>query len=280
MGRARDPYLEFAPFYDRWQSLYAKPFSLGMVLRMRQALAEWPIPERSLLDLACGTGTLAHWWARRYPSWEVWGVDRSTAMIERARTAGSGDGTTPGGPLSPKAAPLAEVRSRKSRTPTFVVQDLSELALDRRFGMVTCFFDSLNHVTRAHDLARVLRGVHRALRVGGLFVFDLLDEDSFEEIFSTPTLVHDRDLFVGVETGCEVRRGFLHGVARFHFFAREGERWRRRDLDIHERCWTRAVFDPMVRDAGLEVIHVQLIDPEEQPEVFVPRRLYVCRQRA
>jgi SAM-dependent methyltransferase len=256
MSRPRDPYIDFAPFYDRWQSLYAKPFSLGMVVRMKQALAEWPVPERSLLDLACGTGTLAHWWARRHSSWEVWGVDRSAAMIDRAREA-AGD---------------------LRRGPTFQVQDISDLALGRRFGMASCFFDSLNHITRAQDLARVLKGVHRSLLPGGLFIFDLLDEDSFEEIFSTPSVVHDRNLFVGVECACQARRGSLHGMARFHFFARDGEIWRRHDLDIHERCWTRGEFDPMVRAAGLEILHVQLIDPEEQPEVFVPRRLYVCRR--
>ncbi|MCA9729883.1 MAG: class I SAM-dependent methyltransferase [Candidatus Eisenbacteria bacterium] len=261
MGRARDPYVQFAPFYDRWQSLYAKPFSLGMTLRMRQAIAEWPPPERSLLDLACGTGTLAHWWARRHSRWEVWGVDRSAAMIERARQS-----TAKGG--------------RLHRPPTFLVQDLTQLRLERRFGMVTCFFDSLNHVTRTQDLARILRGAYRALLPGGIFVFDLLDEDSFEEVFSTPSVVHDRNLFVAVETGCEVRRGSLHGLARFHFFNRDGERWDRHDWDIHERCWTRAEFDPMIRAAGLEIVHVQLIDPEEQPEVFVPRRLYVVRRAA
>src|SRR5690554_3454039 len=122
-----------------------------MVLRMKQALAEWPIPERSLLDLACGTGTLAHWWARHHPRWEVWGVDRSAAMIERARASSS----------------------KASRPPTFVVQDLTELDLDRRFGFASCFFDSLNHVTRAHDLSRILKGVYRSLLPGGLFIFDL-----------------------------------------------------------------------------------------------------------
>lgn len=273
MALARDPYIEFAPFYDRWQSLYAKPFSLGMVLRMKQALDEWSIPERSLLDLACGTGTLAHWWARRHKGWEVWGVDRSAAMIDRAR----GDSPAPTGKGKLSNTARAVHRSRAGG-PTFVVQDLADLALDRRFGLVTCFFDSLNHVTRSQDLSRILKGVQRVILRGGLFIFDLLDEDSFEEIFSTPSVVHDHDLFVGVETGCETRRGSLHGIARFHFFAREGDAWRRHDLDIHERCWTRAEFDPMIRAAGLEIIHVQLIDPEEQPEVFVPRRLYVCRR--
>ena len=71
----------------------------------------------------------------------------------------------------------------------------------------------------------------------------------------------------------------MRSAAGFHFFARDGEGWQRHDLDIHERCWGRAEFDPLVRAAGLEILHVQLIDPEEQPEVFVPRRLYVCRRR-
>ena len=307
-----DPYSEFASVYDRWQWLHAAPFSTAMILRMEQALEEWGVPERSLLDLACGTGTLARWWSEEHPDWMIRGVDRSAEMIERAR---SGDGHRPfrgpGGETAhavpatrgeragkartkPKTTKAPKTTPRDATDPVFEVQDITRLSTETRFGMVTCFFDSMNHITRRQDLSRLLVGARKSLLPNGLFLFDLIDEDNFEEIFSSPWIVQDDDLYVGSETQHFFRGDAEYGRVRYTFFGREprerqpgrtgasrsgvggGSHWARRDAEILERCWRREEFDPMVEDAGLEVIHVQLIDPEEQAEVFVPRRLYVC----
>ncbi|MEZ4647189.1 MAG: methyltransferase domain-containing protein [Candidatus Eisenbacteria bacterium] len=324
-----DPYSEFAAVYDRWQWLHTAPFSTAMIVRMEQALSEWGVPERSLLDLACGTGTLARWWSEEHPDWSVLGVDRSPAMVERARSgaghrprAGVGrpgherpsgapssgtrsgslrSGARSGGPRSGTRSQSIDRSSSTPSAPDFEVQDIGRLSLDRRFGMATCFFDSLNHITRRQELSRLLASARKALHPKGLFLFDLIDEDSFEEIFSSPWVVQDDDLYVGSETQHFFRGGAEYGRVRYTFFDRSpaagptgsgspsrssgspgpaapehAPRWHRYDAEILERCWRREEFDPMVADAGLEIIHVQLIDPEEQEEVFVPRRLYVC----
>ena len=263
-----DPYEGFAPVYDRWQWLHTSPFSAAMIVRMRQAITEWGVPERSLLDLACGTGTLAWWWHEENPDWDIVGIDRSAAMIDRARS----------GPR--KGAGKAPKNVGRRRAPSFLVQDMTRANLGRQFGMATCFFDSLNHVTRRSDLARVLDRTRRSLLPGGLFLFDLIDEDSFAEIFSSPWIVQGDGLFVGTESELHSRRGAEYARVRFTFFEDSGKAgWIRREAEILERCWRREEFDPIVESAGLEIIHVQLIDPEEQEEVFVPRRLYVCRPR-
>jgi SAM-dependent methyltransferase len=290
-----DPYGEFAAVYDRWQWLHSSPFSAAMIVRMRQAVTEWGVPEKSLLDLACGTGTLAWWWHRENPEWSITGVDRSAAMIERARARGAAD-PTPSSPRHRKlrgndgpGAPTGAARRSRTQTtglprgrgvalPEFVVQDMRAIEPGRKFGMATCFFDSLNHVTRRSDLSRTLERTRRALLPGGLFLFDLIDEDSFAEIFSSPWIVQGDGLFVGTESELVSRRGAEYGRVRFTFFEDSGKAgWIRREAEILERCWHREEFDPIVADAGLEIIHVQLIDPEDQAEVFVPRRLYVCR---
>lgn len=185
-------------------------------------------------------------------------------MIERARLAGpkpSRSGTTRVG----------------VRAPTFLAQNLTALRLDRTFGLATCFFDSLNHITRTRDLGKTFESAHRVLEPEGLFIFDILDEDSFADTFSVPSITQDDDFFVGMETLCEKRRGIQFGLARFTFFVRSGKDWQRTELEIVERCWHREEIDPMLVSAGFEILHVQLIDPEDQPDVFVPRRLYVCR---
>lgn len=275
----KDPYVEFAPVYDRWQSLFSKPFSVAMVLRVQQALREWDIPERSLIDLACGTGSLAWHWKHRFPAWTVWGVDGSASMIERARVAGPDDSKKSRAKQATTARRLrGSTTAETERHPTFLAQNLTSLRLDRTFGLATCFFDSLNHITRVGDLAKVFVSAHSVLKDGGLFIFDILDEDSFVDTFSMPSITQDDDLFVGMETLCEKRRGTQFGLARFTFFVRSGKDWRRTELEIVERCWHREEIDPLLIRAGFEIIHVQLIDPEDQPDVFVPRRLYVCRR--
>lgn len=152
------------------------------------------------------------------------------------------------------------------------------MVLDRSFGMATCFFDSLNHVVRRSEITQVLARIRQSLLPDGLFLFDLIDEDSFAEIFSSPWIVQGEGLFVGTESELLTRRGSDYGRVRFTFFEDSGSNgWIRREAEILERCWRREEFDPLLEEAGLEIIHVQLIDPEEQAEVFVPRRLYVCR---
>lgn len=304
-----DPYDSFASVYDRWQALYTRPFSLAMTIRMQQAWDEFGVPEQSLLDFACGTGTLAWWWSHHYPAWNVVGVDRSAPMIERARRRDGGEA------------------SSGTQQPSFHTGDISRLSpsdLDRDsgFGMVTCFFDSLNHITKTKELEGALRSARRCLLPGGLFVFDLIDDECFPEIFGSPWIVQSDHLYVGCESEYFERRGASYGRVHFTFFERNGDgsgeagtgdtdrhardasgpgsrrsrrtshqihgqsggtaepnSWKRSETEILERAWPREVFDPMVDDAGLEIIHVQLIDPEEQPDVFVPRRLYVCRPK-
>ncbi len=304
-----DPYDSFASVYDRWQDLYTRPFSLAMTIRIQQAWEEFGVPEQSLLDFACGTGTLAWWWSEHNPAWEVVGVDRSAPMIERAlrkadgevseggqdvgSTAGAG-GTEDAGDVGKDSAgrnlhPRRVHASLPPSSPSFHVGDISRLSLsDLRhgsgFGMVTCFFDSLNHITKTKELEGALRSARRCLLPGGLFVFDLIDVECFPEIFGSPWIVQNDHLYVGCESEYLERRGASYGRVHFTFFERSGEKaesssWKRSETEILERAWPREVFDPMVDAAGLEIIHVQLIDPEEQPDVFVPRRLYVCRPK-
>lgn len=263
-----DPYAEFAAIYDKWQALHPQPFSLAMTLRMYQALEEFGVPEDSLLDVACGSGTLAHWWADRHPNWQILGVDPSEAMIEKAEARSSEA-------ISPKRA----LQDRPGPRPRFVHARPSRLDLEESFGMATCFFDSLNHITTREELLSTLRGVRRHLVEDGLFMFDLIDEDSFEETFSSPWIIQSDDLFVGTESEFFERRGIEYGRVIFTSFERaeDSASWQRRQFTILERCWRREEFDLLLEEAGLENIHVQLIDLEDQPDVFVPRRLYVCR---
>lgn len=119
------------------------PFLLGL-------LAE--APERSVLDLGCGSGEHVAWFAGQGA--RAVGLDRSEAMIEAARDhEARGAGRFVQGDL------LAATRVLADEAP---------------FGLVLCLGNVLPHLVTATDLATFFREAGRMLLRGGLLVVQIL----------------------------------------------------------------------------------------------------------
>ncbi|MGL4424153.1 MAG: class I SAM-dependent DNA methyltransferase [Gemmataceae bacterium] len=105
------------------------------------------IPLDSILEVACGTGTLTEQLAAVAP--RVMGLDISSDMLCRARTHCAG---------------LKGV--------TFTQGDFRSFQLHQEFDAAICSFNSLNYLANTTELAQVFRQVARHLRPGGFFLFD------------------------------------------------------------------------------------------------------------
>lgn len=121
--------------YRRWADYIEKQFA-------RQGCAV-----RSIAELGCGTGTLAAILAGR--GYQVTAVDLSPDMLSVAAEKCRG----------------LDVQ--------LVCQDMSRLALPEPVDAVICCLDSLNYITKSPLVQRTFRQVFRALRPGGLFLFDV-----------------------------------------------------------------------------------------------------------
>ena len=125
---------------------------------------------RDVLDLACGSGHLAaHFLEHGY---RVVGLDRSPHMLAHAREACA-----------------SYLNGGKA---LFLEGDASDFQLDRRFGLVVCTFNGLNHLASLAEVTECLRCIDRALAPGGYFVFDINTPLGLRETVDT-TLVHDSD---------------------------------------------------------------------------------------
>lgn len=102
----------------------------------------------SALDLACGTGVLCR--ILREQGIRSHGMDFSAGMIAIAREA---DPEIP-----------------------YDVADMIAYRPEKRFDLVTCTGDALNHIPNLADVGRIFENVYGYLVPGGHFVFDLLDE--------------------------------------------------------------------------------------------------------
>jgi len=108
---------------------------------------------RRLLDLGCGTGNHAFSLARR--GHRVTAIDRSLAMLDRARA---------------KAA--SEVAAGDS-VPTFREADVRKFDLGERFDAALMMFTVLGYLHDDVDLLSALAAVRAHLDTGGLFIFDV-----------------------------------------------------------------------------------------------------------
>lgn len=109
------------------------------------------LPSRRLLDLGCGTGEHARFFAEK--GFEVIGVDVSDTMLDRARE----DGVPPGVQLL--KGDLVHVES----------------VVSGKFGGAVCLGNTLAHITDRATLTQLFKGVKSVLLPGAPLVIQVLN---------------------------------------------------------------------------------------------------------
>ncbi len=189
------------------------------------------IPVRTVLDLACGTGTIACLLAER--GYTVVATDGAEEMLTQAAA---------------KAAGL-------TRPPLFLHQAMPRLRLLEPVDAAVSTLDSLNYLTRERDLRETFRRVHRWLRPGGRFLFDV----------NTPYKLRrmDGQLYTDeTEESCCVWRTFFSEKTRIctyqvDLFRLRGDgAWERSFEEHRERAWDEAQLRQFLSDAGFSNISI------------------------
>ncbi len=112
------------------------------------------LPGRTVLDLACGTGSLTRELAGR--GYEMIGVDLSPDMLAEA---------------------AEKNRAVDGIAPLFLCQSMDKLDLYGTIDACVCCLDSVNYVTSPTKLQKAFERVHLFLMPGGLFLFDINTPD-------------------------------------------------------------------------------------------------------
>ena len=141
-----------------------------------------------LLDLACGTGTLALEFRER--GYRVTGADGCREMLE-----------------------VAEEKARKAgyRVPLYH-KNLLDLEALPRFEAVLCLYDSINYLMTPEEVSQALEEIRRVVDPGGLVVFDVCTETNSIRHFRDMT---DRDCGEGFSY---TRHSFYEDGVQFNRF--------------------------------------------------------------
>jgi ubiquinone/menaquinone biosynthesis C-methylase UbiE len=223
------------PIYDKFAHLYVRGpyprYSQRMAELLPAVLRVLGAQPRTLLDLACGEGTFAT--AAASQGFDVTGLDASSQMLEAARRRAADEG--------------AGVR--------LVQGDMRALAFDEEFDLVTCWYDSLNYLLDAADLEAAFRGVGRALRRGGHFIFDM------NTICGLAVMWRSHPCFVmqdasGIFDVHINSYDFERNIATKHIvgFINQGNSWVRIDEEHQERGYRREEISACLEASGLKEV--------------------------
>ena len=198
---------------------------------LERRLKKSPIPVETVLDLACGTGTMACLLAKR--GYEVIAADGSGEMLAQAAA---------------KAEGLA-------RRPLFLQQAMPRLRLAQPVDAVVSTLDSLNYLTAERDLRETFRRVRRWLKPGGLFLFDV----------NTPYKLRrmDGQLYMDeTEDSVCIWRTFFSEkkqVCTYQvdlFRLQPGGAWARSFEEHRERAWSEEVLRRSLEEAGFSALRL------------------------
>ena len=117
---------------------------------LEKLFARSRIPVHTVLDLACGTGTMT--WLLTGRGYEMIGADASEEML---------------------AAAMMKSGSVEGIAPIFLHQSMPRLDLYGTVDAAICCLDSLNYLTDPRDVQRTLRRLHLFISPGGLLTFDV-----------------------------------------------------------------------------------------------------------
>ena len=222
--------------YDALAGSYDGLMADGAYLRraawLDRRLRKSAIPVHAVLDLACGTGTIACLLAER--GYQVTATDGSEEMLTQAMS---------------KAAVLEE------RAPLFLHQSMPRLRLIEPVDAVVSTLDSLNYLTREKDLRETFCRVFRWLKPGGAFIFDVNTPYKLRRMDGQMYMDETEETFCVWRTFFSERtQACTYQVDLFQ--QNEDGTWDRSFEEHRERAWTEEQLRTFLTDAGFAEITV------------------------
>ena len=183
------------------------------------------VPVRTVLDLACGTGTMTAIFTRR--GYELIAVDGSEDMLAVAREKAAG---LPGEP------------------PVFIHQEMPKLDLYGTVEAAICCLDSLNYLTSPRDLRRTLERLRLFIQPGGVLIFDVNTPYKLRHLDGQVFLDEREDVYCVWRTEFEKRSRIC--TFGMDIFRREGDGWQRYGEEHREKAWEVEELAALLREAG------------------------------
>ncbi|MCM1125786.1 MAG: class I SAM-dependent methyltransferase [Lachnospiraceae bacterium] len=214
------------------------------------------LAERNLvLDLGCGTGTLAELLAGK--GYDMIGVDISQEMLNIA----------------------LDKKEKSGSGILYLCQDMRELDLYSTVGTVLSVCDSVNYLLDDEEVVTVFSLVNNYLYPGGIFIFDFNTVYKYEQVIGDATIAENR------ETCSFIWENYYHQEQHVNeydltIFTRTGtEGLYRRFTETHfQRGYTKEEMIRFVELAGMKAVLLLDADTHKAPTETSERIYVIARE--
>ena len=207
----------------------------------------------TVLDIACGTGSLALKLADY--GYDMICVDSSDAMLSAAQNKMSTCG----------------------KFMLVLCQDMDKLDLYDTVDGVVCTLDSFNHVMNEKTLDKIFKRISLFMNKGGVFLFDVNTSFKHREILGNNTFVYDMDdLYCVWQNFYEDENDTVN--IELDFFVGENGNYQRYSEDFSERIYTDEFLKRLLKKYGFELMHVYDDYTFNNPHEETQRLIYVARK--
>lgn len=246
----------FAQYYD---ALTQNVGYTGRAAAMQRCIEKWlpaDMPDRILVDLACGTGSLSEAFARL--GWDVIGIDSSAEMLSEALD-----------------------KKYESELPIqYLQQDMRALDLYGTVSVTVCALDSISHLPAAEDVRQVFSRVSLFSNAGALFLFDVNTEYKHRHVLGEQCFVYELPEAVCVWQNALRDEAPEYPVTiRLDFFEHlSGDKYRRASEEFTERVYAPEVLEKLLTDCGMLLREVLDGDTFAAPTPETQRLLFIAQK--
>ena len=223
---------------------------------VRELFREEGIKDGILLDLGCGTGSVTELLARA--GFDMIGIDNSEEMLEIAM----------------------EKREQSGLDILYLLQDMREFELYGTVRGVVSICDSMNYILDDEDLLDVFKLVHNYLDNDGIFIFDMNTMYKYREILSDNTFAEDREESSFIWENFYDEEEEINQYDLSLFVQEEDGRYRKYEETHLQRAYEQNTVEELIKESGLELLHVYDAFTRELPAEDSQRIYYVCRRPA
>lgn len=203
---------------------------------------------QTVLDLACGTGSMTRLLAQR--GYRTIGADLSEDMLTVA---------------SQKTMDLEKNR------PLLICQPMQELALPEPVDWVVCCLDSINYLTNPSDCRQTFFRVFQCLNPGGVFMFDINTPYKLKGLDGQIFLDETENTYcVWRAEFSEEENSIFYGMDLFQL---DGKQWQRSFEEHQEYAYQPEKLEQWLLETGFQRV-VQYGDCRLSPPNKTEQRIY------
>ena len=217
----------FASLYDVFTESVNYSDRADYICKM---LSEYGVTEGTVLDVACGTGTLTEYFLQK--GFEIVATDISAEMLS---VAGE------------------KLRKYGDRV-LLLCQDMCELDLYGTVDAAVCSLDAINHLLDKEDIFAAFSSISMFIRPGGVFAFDVNTVYKHQEVLANNCFVYEnKNTFCAWQNSLD-KDGVTVDISLDFFDKTENDGlYCRYSSDFSERAYEIEDLKKWLSDAGFEV---------------------------